>query len=132
MIMKKVIFLAFILLLSGCAGVSDWSYQLPNNYEIWRINSEEIVIKNMITETNVDEISGFIKEFSYDNRYVFMRNVENISDNNILNETYFVLDTNENKVYGPYDTIEILQKQAKEWDVDLPQKWYRTSPDPNI
>ncbi len=131
--MKKIIMVSILVLsLTGCAGVSDWSYQLPNNYEVWRINSEDIIIKNMNTQNNVDEISGFVKEFSYDSRYVFTRNIENISDNNILDEVYYILDTKENKVYGSFDSIEELQDQAEEMAVKIPEKWYRTSPDPNI
>ena len=132
MIMKKIIMVSIVVLfLTGCAGVSDWSYQLPNNYEVWKINSENIIIKNMNTQNNVDEISGFVKEFSYDLRYVLTRNIENISNNNILDEVYYVLDTKENKVYGPFDSIKELQGRVEEWSIKVPEKWYRTSPDPN-
>ena len=118
-------------MLSGCAGTSDWSYELPNNYEVWRINSDDIIIKNLNTQSNVDKISGFIKEFSYDTRYVFTRNVESINDNNILNEKYYILDTENDMVYGAYDSLEELEKSAKELNLQIPEKWYRTSPDPN-
>ena len=97
--MKKLIMLFLILIvLTGCgAGVSDWSYQLPNNYEVWRINSDSIIIKDMESQKNVEEIAGFVKEFSYDSRYVFTRNVESINNNNIFDEKYYVLDTKEKK-----------------------------------
>ena len=75
---RMTIILIVVIMLSGCAGTSDWSYELPNNYEVWRINSDGIIIKNLNTQNNVDKISGFIKEFSYDTRYVFTRNVESI------------------------------------------------------
>ena len=131
--MKRIVTILLVVFsLTGCAGVSDWSYQLPNNYEVWRINSQEIIIKNAITQNNIDAISGFVKEFSYDSRYVFTRNVQNISDNNILNEEYYTLDTIENKVYGPFDSIEDLQQHVEEWGIKIPEKWYRTSPDPNM
>ena len=86
--MKKLsIVLLISFVLAGCgAGVSDWCYQLPNHYEVWRINSNCIIIKDMNSQKNVNEISGFVKEFSYDSRYVFTRNVETIEINNIFEE----------------------------------------------
>lgn len=132
--MKKIIMLLLVCVaLTGCgAGVSDWSYQLPNNYEVWRINSDSIIIKDMETQKNVDEIIGFVKEFSYDSRYVFTRNVESISINNIFDEKYYVLDTKEKKVYDSCDSISELTELAEELEIKVPTKWYRTSPDPNF
>lgn len=122
-----------IFLLTGCgAGVSDWSYQLPNNYEVWRINSNNIIIKDMNTQKNVDEISGFVKEFSYDSRYVFTRNVDSIESNNIFDEKYYVLDTEEKKVYDSCNSVDELNELAEKLEIEIPVKWYRTSPDPNF
>lgn len=132
--LKKIfIFICLILIfLTSCAGVSDWSYKLPNGYQVWRINSGEIIIKHVGDETVDAEIPSFIKEFSYDDRYVFTRNIDDVSENNIFKETYYVLDTVEQKVYGPFESIEIMKNQAEEWQCEIPTKWYRTSPDPNM
>ena len=121
-----------ILLLASCAGVSDWSYELPNNYEVWRINSNYIIIKYVGKETVDANIPSFVKEFSYDDRYVFTRNIDNISNNNIIEEKYYMLDTKERKVYGPFDNLEKLKSQTSELHCQIPVKWYRTSPDPNM
>ncbi len=133
--MKKTfvfINLILVLFLASCAGVSDWSYKLPNGYEVWRINSKEIIIKYVGDETVDAEIPSFVKDFSYDDRYVFTRNIDDISQNNIFEETYYALDTESQKVYGPFENIEEMQSQAQEWQCEIPQKWYRTSPDPNM
>lgn len=107
-----MIFLISIIL-TGCgAGVSDWSYQLPNDYEVWRINSDSIIIRDMESQKNVEDIEGFVKEFSYDSRYVFTRNVESINYNNILDEKYYVLDTKK-KVYDTCSSISELKELAK-------------------
>lgn len=124
--------LILVLFLTSCADVSDWSYKLPNSYEVWRINSKEIIIKYVGDETVDAEIPSFVKEFSYDDRYVFTRNIDDISQNNIFKETYYALDTEKQKVYGPFENIEEMQNQAQEWQCEIPQKWYRTSPDPNM
>ena len=44
-------------MLTGCAGVNDWSYELPNGYEVWRINSNEIIVKCVSDTTN----NGIVK-----------------------------------------------------------------------
>ena len=40
-------------------------------------------------------------------------------------------DTENDMVYGAYDSLEELEKSAKELNSQIPEKWYRTSPDPN-
>lgn len=134
--MKKIILICTILCtlfcLSSCAGTGDWTYVLPNGYEIWHINSEKILIKYVPNETDVKGIPSFIKEFAYDERYVFTRNVDEISQNGVLGEMYYALDTSAQKVCGPFKNLDELQSQAKEWNCEIPEKWYRTSPDPNM
>lgn len=134
--MKKVVslisFLVLFIFMSSCAGTGDWNFELPNDYEVWHINSSEILIKCTDLENPGEKIPSFVKEFSYDDRYVFSRNIEDVTSNNVLNEIYYALDTLEKKVYGPYKSIEELQKQADEWNVEIPERWYRTSPDPNM
>ena len=131
---KKLCYFVIVsaLFLTSCAGNGDWSYKLPNDFEVWHINSKEIIIKYVGEDIVEANIPSFVKEFSYDDRYVFTRNIDNISDDNIFEEKYYVLDTNERKVYGPFDNIEEMQNQAYELQCSIPKKWYRTSPDPNM
>lgn len=134
--MKRIILICTMLCtlfcLNSCAGTGDWTYVLPNGYEMWHINSSEILIKYAPSENEVKGIPSFIKEFAVDERYVFTRNVEDISQNSILDEIYYILDTKEQKIYGPFETAEEMQNQANELQCIIPQKWYRTSPDPNM
>lgn len=131
--MKKYIILsvAIFVLLTGCAGVSDWSYKLPNSYEVWRINSDEIIVKCVSDTTNSVEIPSFVKEFSYDDRFVCTRNILSINENNIFNEAYYILDTKEKVLYGPFDSMDEFKNKLDEFEIVV-EKWYRTSPDPNM
>ncbi len=131
--MKKIVLfisLILILCLTSCAGVSDWSYKLPNNYEVWRVNSKDIVVKYVGDEILDANIPSFVKEFSYDDRYVCTRNIESIDDNDIFLEKYYILDTLEQKLHGPFETQEEFKSAVDELEIIL-KKWYRTSPDPN-
>lgn len=121
-----------IFILSSCAGANDWIYQLPNGYEIWHINSKEIVIKYRGENETSSEISSFIKEFSYDAQYVFTRNISSIDENNIFNESYYILDTINHKLYGPFYELIDFKNAINNLGCDLPDIWYRTSPNPNM
>ncbi len=131
--MKKHIILSVVIfiLLTGCAGVDDWSYELPNGYEVWRINSNEIIVKCVSDATNNVNIPSFVKEFTYNDRFVCTRNVPSINENNIFNEIYYILDTKEKVLHGPFESIEEFQNKLKEFEI-VTEKWYRTSPDPNM
>ena len=124
--------MTLVFVLTACGGTSDWTFELPNGYELWRINSNEVIIKYVKSEVDSEGIPSFVKEFAYDNRYVFSRNIKNISSNNILEEMYYILDTQERKIYGPFDSLEEMHKKTDELNVELPDKWYRTSPDSNL
>lgn len=127
-----VSFLLSLLYLSSCMGTLDWSYALPNGYELTHVNSVTILVSHTEEDFQVDGIPSFIKEFAYDDRYVFTRNVVSIDDNNIFNELYYVLDTKERKTYGPFENLEILKTETENLKIEIPKRWYRTSPDPYV
>ena len=49
------------LFLTSCAGTGDWTYPLPNNYEVCHIHSEEILMKCVNAEYESDTIPSFVK-----------------------------------------------------------------------
>ncbi len=131
--MKKyiILFVAISILLTGCAGVGDWSYKLPNDYEVWKINSDEIIVKYVSDEIDNTQIPSFVKEFAYDDRFVCTRNISSIIENDIFNEVYYILDTKEKVLYGPFGNIDEFKKKLDELEIAV-VKWYRTSPAPNM
>lgn len=131
--MKRIliVILLIITMISASCGLSDWMYPLINEYEIWRINSNEIIATYVGKERVEVGIPSFIKEFAYDERYVCTRNVESIQNNDIFNETYYMLDTEEKKLHGPFRTQDELKEKMDEYAITL-DRWYRTSPNPNM
>lgn len=130
--MKRAMLIAVMCaFLASCAGLGDWSYKLPNGYEVQHINSDRILITYARSEIDAEGIPSFIKEFSYDDRYVFSKNSEDIKGNKVRDEVYYALDTIERRVYGPFNNIEELTEKADEWNVELPSEWYSTSSDPS-
>ena len=135
--MKKYwITLFFVILCAttfmSCAGTGDWTYKLPNEYEVWRMNANEILVKYVGEEIGVVGIPSFVKEFAFNGQYVFTRNISDITENDICKEEYYILDTKERKLYDHIMDFDEMKELADVLGTTVPQKWYRTSPDPNI
>ncbi len=62
----------FVAALAGCGpGLSDWSYDLPNDYAIWRCNSRTINLGKKTSDCSMEErVGSYISMFCYDDRYV--------------------------------------------------------------
>lgn len=123
--------LCTIIILINCIGpgLNDWSYELMNGYEVAHINSEEIVVT--CADNNNAKIPSFVKEFSYNDRFVCTRNILSIHENNVFNEVYYILDTEEKVLHGPFNSMEEFKNKLVEFKI-VPEKWYRTSPKPNL
>ena len=134
MMRKQYLLLILLILLmtAACAGLSDWSVSLPNDYEVWHIHANEILIKYVGSASDAEEIPSFVKEFAFQDQYVFTRNIASIQQNNILSEKYYVLDTRSREMYGCYDSLNELCAAVTQDGISMPQKWYRTSPMPEI
>ena len=134
--MKKLLYIVNVALLcfciSSCSGTNDWNFALPNDFEVWHINSTDIKIVYTGDEADIRGIPSFIKEFSFNNRYVCTRNVDKIEENNIFEEIYYILDTEDKIVYGPYDSISEFCASVDKLSFEIPMRWYRTSPTPSL
>lgn len=137
-----IILIVFILLLVSCCsgsvfimavspGKLDWGFNLVNGYTVEHINASNIYI-TCHGKSDADEIPSFVKEFAYDSRYVYSRNVSNIEENDIFNESYYILDTEKGVLLGKYDSFDKFKDGILKKGLSFPTKWYRTSPDPNL
>lgn len=145
--MKKVYFiLALILvmtLITSCgAGMSDWKLILPNNYEMWHINSKEIIIGYKDTESSLTTgrdgttigIKADVVEVCFNDRYVGAKQIDVQQDLkqeiDTSNPRYYLLDTLKREVYGPFTTINQFNKKCSELGVYHLSKWEKTRPAP--
>ena len=133
--MKKIfaLFLCiFILFLSGCdyEGVAnnDWSYELINGYEIWHINSEEIVFGKRKTEHSLSTmVGGYIYEFCYGTRYIGLKNTDNKNEPTIQ---FYLIDTTTGTVEGPLSQDE-YNKALESKEITELTNWIATVPRPS-
>lgn len=132
--------LILIVILTSCgAGWQDWEYDhLPNDYEIWRINSEDIVLmKNKGSTERV--INRYILEFCYNDSYIGIKKImvdENIPYHEVYieeldatNPSYFLVDTVNDTVMGPYTSEEYTIK-IKDLEIESMCDWIKTVPKP--
>ena len=135
-----------LLLFTSCdasigPGASDWSYDLPNQYQIIRANSHSISIgygstSGTITTREDDKIYGvdaYVWEFCVNSRYVGVKQVdvpENARDEvRFLNPRYYLIDTLKQNVYGPFKEAE-YDKECKKRSVSGMGNWQTTNPAP--
>ena len=57
------------MMFSSC-GVSDWIYDLPNDYSIWSINVNDIALIKEVDELSENALDRYIIEFCYNDAFV--------------------------------------------------------------
>jgi hypothetical protein len=135
---KRIVLLIFVIgflihLVACGPGTLDWDYELPNGYRITRYNGSHINLAgNEVLYQNESRIGfQFIKEFAYNDRYLFTRQIDDIKTNDIFSEVYYIIDTKDDVIYGPYHNLKDIELFAIELKVSVPQRWYSTMGNPN-
>ncbi|MBE6146900.1 MAG: hypothetical protein E7168_01040 [Firmicutes bacterium] len=118
--MKKKIFIIlltiFSIICSGCEPLPEkWTYKdLPNNYAIKKTSDTELVIGKYIdgifeieTKDKKIGIETYIAEFQKSENYIGLKCLKN--ENNELSIFFYIIDTKEEDIYGPYNTEETYQ-----------------------
>lgn len=110
----------------------DWSVPLPGGYEIWRINSQSIVLVERFPD-GYDQtvVTSYINAYWYDQRYIGLWCAAGGADD-LLGaapeaDSFYLVDSLENTVHGPLDPDAYeelcLQLQLSSFD-----QWIRTAP----
>ena len=111
--MKKLsILLLVCVLLSGCAGLGDWSVPLVENYAIWRINGYEIVL----VQENDDGSGGqividtYIYRVAWNEEFICVQRTDPPEKDKGLpiapEVDYYILRVSDGEVFGPYTAAE--------------------------
>jgi hypothetical protein len=112
-------------LVIGCigSGLNDWKYKLPNNYEMWHINSNEIVVglrdsnytlRMYDDEHNLIGIPAHIIYFANTDRYVYAKTLKpddiiRFKNSQYVEMFFYVVDTKIRKSYGPFSNeVDLL------------------------
>lgn len=119
---RLLVISCFLVIAVGCTNNLKWKYQLPNDYEVKRIDNKTVIIGkkiNNVLETVIDEkqvgIEEYVSKFSYSDNYIKAMCLIPTDDKLILK--YYIIDTKNDYRYGPYSDEETLEK-VKEKIVD--------------
>lgn len=140
----KIISITLLIMsLSACASSTipygihngDWSYKLPNNYEIWRINSREIVCGKKDGESSLSNVinENYVLEFKYNERYVCLKCVEATQDLSAQidksSPNFYIIDTMKDTIYGAYTNTDFKDKII-DMELIFNTDWIKTTPIP--
>ena len=127
---------------SGCAFImglilpdelhnGDWSYILPNGYELWHLSADKVVlVKNDGDSIGDTIIPAHIKEFCYNEQFIGIQQIEQGSSKQDADLCYYLVDTEQEQVWGPFDQEEYLN-QCEQLDIEAMCDWVATKPTPN-
>lgn len=133
-----LLFLSCIIVLfqTACAGLSDWTYDMKNGYEIWRVNSRSIVCGKAETSYSITPVAGdYVSKFYYNSRYIYLQCVdvpENLyEDINTDNPVYYIINVLTDEVFGPMTKAE-FEELIISTQIDVESiSWINTVPMPD-
>lgn len=120
-----------VFFLSGCSLFStSWTYtDLPQGYELKKINDTKMVIGKEVEENLEIELEGktigiekYIAEFQTSDNYIGLKALENNEDS--ISVLFYIIDAKNEDVYGPYETEstynavveKIVDEELGEWN----------------
>lgn len=130
-----LVFFSIFLSSCGLGGLGDWSYSLPNNYAVWRINGSSI---DLCLEENHGGkyisahtiIESYVAYFCYNDRYVGVIRIESYDTEQIEeNYMYYLVDTQNGTKWGEMNKQDYLDKCAELGITDMCD-WIPTVPTP--
>lgn len=136
--MKKKVFSVLlavfsIMLCSGCNAFPEkWTYKdLPNDYAIKKTGETEMVVGKYIdgifeieTEDKKIGLETYIAEFQKSENYIGLKCLKN--ENEELSVFFYVIDTKEEDIYGPYNTEETYQAVMEKIVDETFGEWIKT------
>lgn len=150
---RIVFLLCSVLIVMGCAscvGRGDWEYDLPNGYTIWHVNARKIILGKYQTTYSVSYvIDNYIRAFQYNDCFVGVQGVvhEATAEESPHSDTpvhyidaveekrpsytlvYYLVDTETETTYGPYDESE-YEAKCEELSITDLGEWIQTKPMP--
>ncbi|MBQ8164471.1 MAG: DUF3997 domain-containing protein [Clostridia bacterium] len=96
-------------------GNNDWSYKLPNDYEIWHVNSRKIVCGKKASEHSLSNVGGdYVVEFCHNDQYICLKCADASEDfSKNIDETsyqFYIINTINDEVDGPLSEGEYFEK----------------------
>lgn len=122
--LKLLVLFVFTQLVTGCAGLADYTVELPGDYTIFRTSGDMIFIVPKLEDGLYGEkiIDEKVIEVAWDDRYILakqmglMTNPENPRYVDVINPediSYWILDYTTDEVDGPFIESEFIDKRKE-------------------
>jgi len=129
--MKKIVLSGLIILLLlisvGCGWLGDFDFEVGTGYQVWRSSAHQVRIQptfenHLIWGEEAPIIEAKVVEIAWDNRWVLAKrfplidNPQRPDGPQIPDETnplYYILDTIEVVLYGPFDLASFEEKRQE-------------------
>ena len=109
---------------AGCAGLADYSVELPGNYSIVRSSAHQVTISPQISESHWGSaiIPTKVTEVAWDDNYIVAKQLGLINDPKssngyqIPNEDdvhFWIVQISSGKVFGPLDEERFDEKKKE-------------------
>lgn len=139
-VMLTLFMLFLVIILTSCVQ-EDWAYSdLPNDYEIWSFNSDDVTLVKDDRNHCDRVIDAFVLEFCFNESYIGLKCVcsktpSQVHGMDIPKATseddpeYYLVDTDKDVIMGPYSEEEYrkLLDTLDNWDMS---EWIGTRPRP--
>ena len=89
----------------------DWSFPLENGYEVWRLNSREIVVcwrEDPEKPSASTVIESYVAEIAVTDGWLSAKRLDSPQG---TAAQYYLLDMGEKSLFGPYETEADLETQ---------------------
>jgi len=119
---NSVMALFSLIMLTGCAGLADYSLDLPGNYSIVRTSAHQVKVAPKISDSHwgSDVIPTKVTEVAWDDNYILAKQLGLVNDPKISNGYqipnnddvhFWILEIKSGKVFGPLDEVNFVEKK---------------------
>lgn len=121
-IVAVILFTIIMALTKIGLGTGDWKYELKNNYQIWRVNSKEIIIGKEEDGVLTPSINENVVKFKYNDNFVLVGVNNDFNENNLK---YYIINLDTDEIIGP-----LSEKDLTNQDTNITMNWIKTKPTP--
>lgn len=121
-VVAVILFTIIMALTKIGLGTGDWKYELKNNYQIWRVNSKEIIIGKEEDGVLTPSINENIVKFKYNDNFVVIGVNNDFNEDNLK---YYIINLDTDEIIGPLN-----EKDLTNQDTNITMDWIKTKPTP--
>ncbi|WP_431028737.1 DUF3997 domain-containing protein [Lysinibacillus sp. LZ02] len=124
--MRNVMLVLLCFMLTGCAGLADYTIDLENGYRIDRLSAHQIAIygdepvqSGDKTIVNYLYVPAKVTDAWWNEEYIVAKQIVLTDDENGYEKpsnddmSYWVIDVNNHQVFGPFDENELENETDK-------------------